>query len=71
MNRGAIETSTWVNILGVPDMEYTVYSDSVEFTIGGSVNGFQFDAGERGLAKLIETCTEALAALRARELTED
>ncbi|MET0132834.1 MAG: hypothetical protein ABW215_04490 [Kibdelosporangium sp.] len=70
MNYGAIVTSAWVNIQGVPDMEYTVYTDSVEFTIGGR-NGFQFDAGEGGLAKLVETCTEALRALRAGELTDD
>lgn len=65
MSYSGVLVSAWVKIERECEMQYTVCGDTVELCMGGYNNGFQFDATEGGLERLIETSTDALRALRS------
>ncbi|GAA4530743.1 hypothetical protein [Amycolatopsis samaneae] len=63
MARCGVEIATWVRI-DECGIEYRLCGDVVEFSLGGTSDGFQFDTTERGLELLLESGTQALHALR-------
>jgi hypothetical protein len=65
MSHGGVSMCAWVKIEGDCRMEYILSGDTVEILLGGYIDGFQFDATELGLERLIETCTVALHAFRS------
>ncbi|MFD9895402.1 hypothetical protein [Amycolatopsis sp. NPDC058986] len=64
MSHSGVEVSAWVRIDNC-GIEYRLCDGAVEFSLGGRMDGFQFDATERGLEQLVETGSQALRALRA------
>jgi hypothetical protein len=64
-NRG-VQVDAWVSIENECPVSYSITGGVAEFSLGSSRYGFQFDASQDALERLIAAATEALAELRSR-----